>query len=334
MTGLVKGFRDSTEIQPPSAWVRQIVSIALRVAISGGLLWLVTHRLSAADVGERLARADLLDLGVAVIILMALTIFAALRWRLVCQTAQCPVGRLEAWRITMIANSLDQLLFTLSGDTFRIWWLSRRGPSITHAFCGTLLDRVLGVVALTVLISAALPFLLMLDNIGSLIWAPALAALAGFGGLVVLLAFGSLPLPAFPLKGSLDMLSLIARRLLLDPGRALPALGLALVVHLGAVLAMAAIGAGIGAKISLGWYLLVTPTVMMLTMLPISVGGWGVREGAMVVGLGLAGLPTIDALLVSVLFGVCSTVIALAGAVLWLFGLPEAEREVLWQGKK
>jgi uncharacterized membrane protein YbhN (UPF0104 family) len=333
MMELVKGVRDNAEMQPPSTWVRHVVSIGLRVAISGGLLWLVTHRLSAADVGERLARADLYYLGLAVIVLTALTAFAALRWRLVCESAQCPIGRLEAWRISMIANSLDQLLFTLSGDTFRIWWLSRSGPSITHAFCGTLLDRVVGVVALTLLISAALPFLLVLDNIGNLILAPALAALAGFCGLLLLLAFRSLPLPAFPLKGSLDLLSLIARRLVRDPARGLPALGLAIVVHLGAVLAMAAIGAGIGAEISLGWYLVVTPTVMMLTMLPISVGGWGVREGAMVVGLGLAGLPAIDALLVSVLFGVCSTLVALAGAILWLFGLPEAETEALWQGK-
>jgi glycosyltransferase 2 family protein len=333
MMELVRGARDNAELQPPSTWVRQVISIGLRVAISGGLLWLVTHRLSAADVSDRLAKADLYYLGLALIVLMALTVFAALRWRLVCQAAQCVIGRLEAWRISMIANSLDQLLFTLSGDTFRIWWLSRRGPSITHAFCGTILDRVLGVVALTLLIGAVLPFLFALDSIGNLIWAPALAALAGFCGLVTLLAFSSLPLPAFPLRGSLDLLSLTARRLMLDPGRAVPALGLALVVHLGAVLAMAAIGAGIGAKISLGWYLLVTPTVMMLTMLPISVGGWGVREGAMVVGLGLAGLPMIDALLVSVLFGICSTAVALAGAMLWLFGLPETDKEALWQGK-
>jgi len=40
-------------------------------------------------------------------------------------------------------------------------------------------------------------------------------------------------------------------------------------------------------------------------MLPISIGGWGVREGAMVVALHGFGLAPQDALLPSVLFGLC-----------------------------
>ena len=49
----------------------------------------------------------------------------------------------------------------------------------------------------------------------------------------------------------------------------------------------------------------IVPAVMLVSMAPISFAGWGVREGAMIVGLGLAGIAAADALAVSVPSGCC-----------------------------
>jgi uncharacterized membrane protein YbhN (UPF0104 family) len=57
---------------------------------------------------------------------------------------------------------------------------------------------------------------------------------------------------------------------------------------------------------------------MLVTMAPISFAGWGVREGAMIVGLGLAGIAAADALAVSVAFGLLQVVLGVPGGVLWL----------------
>jgi uncharacterized protein (TIRG00374 family) len=61
------------------------------------------------------------------------------------------------------------------------------------------------------------------------------------------------------------------------------------------------------------------PIVLLFSMLPVSLGGWGVREGVMVLLFGLVGTPREDALAISVLFGICSTIAGLPGAVAWLF---------------
>jgi uncharacterized membrane protein YbhN (UPF0104 family) len=53
-------------------------------------------------------------------------------------------------------------------------------------------------------------------------------------------------------------------------------------------------------------------------MIPISLAGWGVREGAMVIVFSLAGLQTEASLSLSVLFGACMFVSGLPGGVLWL----------------
>ena len=60
------------------------------------------------------------------------------------------------------------------------------------------------------------------------------------------------------------------------------------------------------------------PTVLLVSMLPISIGGWGVREGAMVVALHGFGISAEDALLPSVLFGLCAVAATLPGGILWI----------------
>lgn len=52
-------------------------------------------------------------------------------------------------------------------------------------------------------------------------------------------------------------------------------------------------------------------------MIPISIAGWGVREGAMVVGLGLVGVSSSTALSVSLLFGGVLVVVGLLGGLIW-----------------
>jgi uncharacterized membrane protein YbhN (UPF0104 family) len=60
------------------------------------------------------------------------------------------------------------------------------------------------------------------------------------------------------------------------------------------------------------------PTVQLITALPISMGGWGVREFAMVTLLGYAGVPAASALVVSLVLALLSIIAAIPGGVLWL----------------
>ena len=63
---------------------------------------------------------------------------------------------------------------------------------------------------------------------------------------------------------------------------------------------------------------LLVPPVVLITMLPISIAGWGVREGAMILALGQIGVAPVDALSLSVLFGLTGLAAALPGAALWM----------------
>jgi len=58
--------------------------------------------------------------------------------------------------------------------------------------------------------------------------------------------------------------------------------------------------------------------VLLLSLLPISIAGWGVREGAMIACLGLVGVDAASAFAVSALFGLTSVVVGLPGGLVWL----------------
>ena len=64
--------------------------------------------------------------------------------------------------------------------------------------------------------------------------------------------------------------------------------------------------------------LLLMPLIVLLTILPISIAGWGVREGAMIMLLGLVGMPSEQALALSILVGIVALISGLPGGLIWL----------------
>ena len=60
------------------------------------------------------------------------------------------------------------------------------------------------------------------------------------------------------------------------------------------------------------------PLASLLMTVPISIAGWGVREGVMIIGFGFLGVTPESALAISLLYGLIMLVISLPGVVIWL----------------
>jgi uncharacterized membrane protein YbhN (UPF0104 family) len=74
---------------------------------------------------------------------------------------------------------------------------------------------------------------------------------------------------------------------------------------------------GMGAQVSIFQCLLIVPTVMLISLLPFSIAGWGLRESAMATGFSLVHIPAAVALAASLMFGVFTLLLALPGGALW-----------------
>jgi len=109
-----------------------------------------------------------------------------------------------------------------------------------------------------------------------------------------------------------------ARRVFLAPVKAGRVLAWSVVGHLNVTLGLYAIARGLGLEVTLVDCLALFLPVILITTLPISIAGWGVREGSMVAAFALVGVPGDAALALSILFGLIVAAISLPGGVLWL----------------
>jgi uncharacterized protein (TIRG00374 family) len=307
---------------------RKTLAVATKVAISVLLIWLLLERV---DVTKVVARARALDVFDAVLCLFLLAVQTGLvtaRWWLVARITDTALTLTAALRILVIGMFFNQTLpSSVGGDAVRVWLVTRENIPLGKAVNVVLCDRVLALVVLVGLIGATLPAIYA--RVEDEATRAALAALVGVGavGLAVFLVAGERLadlLRRWRVTRPFGNLASDFRRLFTRPAAIIP-LTLSTIIHLLTVLTIMLLAWGLDIEAGFLDGLMIVPTVVLLTTLPISVAGWGVREGAMVVGFGLIGVPADGALVVSVLFGLATILISLPGGLVWLVGRSRGE---------
>ena len=106
---------------------------------------------------------------------------------------------------------------------------------------------------------------------------------------------------------------------------------LAAATHILNVLVFYMLGRSLGLAVTLQQWFFVVPASLLVAMLPISAGGWGMREACFIVALGSIGIPPEQAIVPSVLFGLCVLLVALPGGIVWLVQRRQSAREQSWR---
>jgi uncharacterized membrane protein YbhN (UPF0104 family) len=297
------------------------LGIAAKVLVSGGLIWLALARTDVAAVVANLGDLPAETIVVSLGLMMVMALIATLRWSILSGAIglALPFGR--ACRYLFIGMFFNQTLpSSLGGDAFRVLLLRNEGLAWTEGLANVLLDRFVGLVALAAVSLLGLPVLLSLDVSPT---AAVVVATLGGGALAALVGLywlGGRP----PFRRERHFVWLIRRlatglrAVAAEWGTAVTIVLLSLAVHLAVVVTSMVLLAGMGHPVTFGLLLAIVPAVMLIAVVPISIAGWGVREGAMIVGLGFVGVPQVDALSLSLMLGICLFVIGLPGAALWL----------------
>ena len=300
---------------------KRLTGFALKAAITAGLVWLV---LRGVDLGAALERMAGLSLGsgvLAVAVLAAHCFVAGWRWTIVMRLFGPVLAVPTAIRLFFEGYFFNNALpSTVGGDAVRVWRAVKLGLPLGAGVNGVLLDRITGLSGLFILVAAGQPLLYARIEDPAVRLAFAAILLAGVAGIALLIAARRIPDRLVPaaLREGLANLSEATRAAYLHPAVSLPVLGLSVVVHGLIVTSVYIIAVGLGLEIGLFESLVLVPAVILLSTIPVSIGGWGLREGLMVVALGLAGVPAEAALSVSILFGLAQIAAGIPGGVLWL----------------
>jgi len=295
--------------------------LALKIAVSGGLVWLLFSSVDIADTMTRLKGATPGYLLLAAIVLLTQTITNTLRWTSVLEAVGKPLGFWNAYRVTYIGLFFNQTLpSAVGGDAFRIYLANKSGTGIGKAANSVLIERVITVLALVMLVAFTQPLLLSRIEDTQAKWVFPLLAFGAVAGIIFLIFLERLPehLHRWRIIQAIAALGSDTKTVFLTLKQASLCIFWSLYGHASLSLMAFLIGQSLGLDIGLIDCLVLVPPVILVMTIPISIAGWGVREGAMIVAFGMIGIERADALSLSIIFGLLTVAVALPGGLVWL----------------
>ncbi|WP_187431083.1 hypothetical protein ROLI_046110 (plasmid) [Roseobacter fucihabitans] len=304
--------------------IKKLVFSAIQIAISMGLVFAIWRFVDFSAVRQNFTKADISLLLAALMSLVLQQLIAAWRWRLVSQSIGAgahPGGLYRYWSGLGLLASLV-LPATVGGDLVRSLGLTKRERA-GIIIRGILVDRAIGLVGLAVVILISVTFSpgIFLNN--PMTW-PVLAVAVGgilLGGTLVVV--GGLTQSKSRLINAIHKISISMREAVIGP-EGLKVVIASLAIHTLSALALYALVESIGTSVSdpitfAGMAL----SALLVSAIPISIGGWGVREAAMTLALGLLVISADTAVFCSIAFGgilvVSAALVAITGGVELLF---------------
>lgn len=302
-------------------WRRPLTLVA-KVGVAIALLWWLSRKLDFD-----LVVSKLLMLSPAVILLsVALTfcsnVLAIVRWKFLTNQVGIRIGLLKILRYGLIGGFFNQALpSSFGGDGIRFWLLYRDRIPASLAVRSIFLDRFVGFVVLLVLGMYGLPRLLwqLLGIDVRLTWlgfvCGVLLCVAGF-------AFVTYQTNRLNRYRVGQLLLQIVTDLKYLPMNIWSSVQVALVSVSAQFLMFCVVWVLVhqfDQSVSFVDVLTVTPVIFILLVIPISIAGWGLREGLFVAGLGLIGVSQDVALISSILFGMINLAASLVGGAIWIF---------------
>ena len=298
------------------------LGFGLKFIFSAALIAYMATTFDLGGAAERLAQALPLHILAAIGVFFVLLVNNTLRWIIVLRAIDGRLGFWAALRIMYIAMFLNQALpSTIGGDAARMYFGRRDGLGLAAAINGVMLERVVAVIGLILLVVATQPLLLARigDNPAKYVF-PILAAIAA-AGVIFLMVLDRIPdrLRRWAVVRGMVQLARDTKRLFLHPVYAVAAIALGVLGQVLISLMFFVLAKALQLEaVDVIDCLVLVPPVILITTIPISIAGWGVREGAMVALFAFVGVAQADAFVLSILFGIVSIVVALPGGLIWL----------------
>ncbi len=301
---------------PPK--VRTNVLRVLQIAVALGLLALLWQVADGAEAARRLAGADPLWLAAAFIALTLQTVLSALRWRLTAAQLGIEINKRTALREYYLSQIVNQALpGGVLGDAGRAV-RARAQAGLMASGQAVVFERLAGQTAIFVVLAVA--FLATLAVPGGLDWprwllVPVAALITGGTALALVLWTAAHLLPG-RVGSWLSMMGRPLVQALAAPEVRWWQIGLSLGTALSNIAAFCFCAWAIGAGFTVVAALALVPLILLTMLIPITISGWGLREGAAAALFPIAGATATEGLATSVAFGLIFLASVLPGFVL------------------
>jgi len=293
---------------------KNIFLVLLKITLTTTILLLIKEKMQLSEILLTLEKVSISGIAAASSILIISTLLTGCRWYYVVKS--CGIDTTIRSAIFQIYKgcSISQIMpSNIGGDIYRILAIRKSVQQYSDATALVMLDRILGMISMLLCSIMMMPFfidILISTNMGKIIIFLFMSA--------ILLLLLSYCLNRFITKKIpiLHQLMHFGTSLLRFKGIS-KIMFITLSITVLYVFSASILAKDIGITIDSKIFLLVIPLITILSAIPISFAGWGVREGLMVFFLGIFGVPSEQALILSILLGIVHLISAAPGAFMF-----------------
>lgn len=305
-------------------WIRVGISLVL---IS---LLLVLGKLDGA--GAVLAHTQPLPVLIGLAGLGITRVLLAYRWRLLTRAAGTKVSYMRLLRLVFVSGFLGTFVPSgVGGDVVSALGLAKHTGSKTASASFMIVDRIAGLFAVAVIGAIAATLLTFYPVIAiPHAWVRTVASAFLLCSLAVgmtlhpamreLALAAARRIPVRRISQAIERVYEAYYRLGRQPALVSQIVLAAIINQLVSALATYCLSRAVGLTIPFLFYLLVAPILLLLVMVPVSLGGVGVEEGTLAYLVILAGAPQEGGLALALLYRLLWSVLAVFGGVLYAVG--------------
>jgi hypothetical protein len=320
--------------------MKDSIKVVIKICVSAAILYFLFSNMDMKSFWHTLISIKRANLALAIVMLLLIQMTSTYRWATIL-SKDATFRYTKLLSIYLIGMFFNNFLPTIiGGDLIKGYYLYRESGKGGLALASVFMDRYSGFTALMVITLVAVMF------------GGSLLAGTGLSGFFVLLIGGytcaslviwvdSLHGWAMRLATKIHLYGINEKidkfyRVLMgykSHGRILAvAFGCSMIVQAGVIVIYIIIGNGLGIDIPALYYFLFIPLAAAASMLPISLAGLGVREGVFIYLFSKVGVPQEQALTLSLVFVIATTLISLVGGIEYVrlggkkgMGEPKAE---------
>jgi glycosyltransferase 2 family protein len=310
---LFQHFRQSSSLQ-----------LLCKIVITIAVFWLVFHEVDLGGMVE-IVRNQNHAILLAVVAVSTIHIYIGpLRWQIILvallggkDKALSLFSLIRIYYISLFFNCC--MPGAVGGDVVRVWLAKSQEIPLSICVNSVIIDRMMALLALVMVVILTMPMLAATVGFDATPILPVLVTLA-IAGLWFLLKADRLLARFNHLSAVQWFLNLLMgiRLILRKPLVFISVLVLAIAMQFVFSLSAWLLAQSLSINMTLLQSITLMPIVLLVTMLPISIGGWGVREVGIIGMLGLIGVPKASALILSLQLGFIAVLVSLPASILWL----------------
>lgn len=303
--------------------MKRFLSVLLRFIVSASLIIFVFSKIDLRNVIGCIKEANIFLLIFSLSLHFVGVLLGSSRWKILLESYGIDVPHKELYRLYMIGSFFNTFLPTsVGGDAVRMYKVSSLTDKRAQAVTSVIIERFIGMLVLYIISFFSYIFYFKFKEEKEIFITISLLLLASLTFIIFILSPLSEKIlkivpPSF-FKDKLDKIHYSLKYPVREPKSLFKVFAYTALLQINVVIYFFIISIAIKIKLSIVYFLILIPIILTVTMLPITLGGIGLREGGFVFLFSRFGVFPEKALTLSILGYFISLVFAGFGGLVYV----------------